>query len=190
MSVDSLQDGAAQAKLFVDDGGVVEDEGLGTLGRAVVVYQADGRDAGHAFGKLLGVGYGGGGEDELGTRAVEVADAQEAAEDVRHVRAEDAPVVMHLVYDDVAQVLEEADPLGVVGENAGVQHIGVGDDDVPGGAHQLAGGGRGVAIVGEGLDVALKGGRRWRVGWQVGPGRGPSWGRGRAPAPPGPPGWC
>ena len=67
--------------------------------------------------------------------------------------AEDASVVVQLVDDDVAQVLEQADPLVVVGEDAGVEHVGVGDDDVAGLADGASGGGRGVAVVGERLDV-------------------------------------
>ena len=67
--------------------------------------------------------------------------------------AEDTSVVVQLVHHDVAQVLEEALPLGVVGEDAAVQHVGVGDDDVtgqPDGAPCRDGG---VAVVGVGLDV-------------------------------------
>ena len=67
--------------------------------------------------------------------------------------AEDAAVVVQLVHHDVAEVLEEADPLVVVGQDAGVEHVGVGDDDVAGLADGPAGGGRGVAVVGERLDV-------------------------------------
>ena len=71
--------------------------------------------------------------------------------------AEDAPVVVQLVDDDVAQVLEEALPLGVVRQDPGVQHVRVGDHDVPGQAHgPRAATGR-VAVVGVGLDVRPQG---------------------------------
>ena len=33
---------------------------------------------------------------------------------------------------DIAQVLEQLDPLGMVRQDAGVQHVGVGDDDMAG----------------------------------------------------------
>ncbi len=70
--------------------------------------------------------------------------------------AEDAPVVVHLVDDDVFEAFEEGDPLGVVGHDGGVQHVGVGEDDVAGAAHLAAGVGGGVAVVGEGADVGAK----------------------------------
>ncbi len=50
---------------------------------------------------------------------------------VGDVRAEHAAVCVHLVDDHVFQVLEELRPLGVVGEDALVQHVGIGDDDIP-----------------------------------------------------------
>ena len=58
-----------------------------------------------------------------------------------------------LVDDHVLQVLEELDPLGVVGKDAGVQHVWVGDHHVPCCADGLSGVDRGVAVVGVGLDV-------------------------------------
>jgi hypothetical protein len=41
----------------------------------------------------------------------------------------------------------------VVGEDAGVEHVGVGDNDVTGGPHGPPRRRRGVPVVGEGLDV-------------------------------------
>jgi hypothetical protein len=69
------------------------------------------------------------------------------------VAAEDAPVVVELVDDDVFKVFEELDPLCVVGEDPGVEHVGVGQDDVAAGPDGLAGVLGRVAVVGEDPDL-------------------------------------
>ena len=51
------------------------------------------------------------------------------------------------------QVLEELDPLGVVRQDAGVEHVGVGQDDVAAGPDGLAGVLGRVAVVGEDADL-------------------------------------
>ena len=71
--------------------------------------------------------------------------------------AVDPAVAVHLVHHHVAQVLEQLHPLGVVGQDALVEHVGVGDHDVGAGADGLAGVLRGVAVVGEGADVGPQG---------------------------------
>ena len=49
-----------------------------------------------------------------GLRAVVLAQPQQPAEDVGDVAAEDAAVGVRLVDDDVAQLLEQLEPLGVM----------------------------------------------------------------------------
>ena len=44
------------------------------------------------------------------------------------MRAEHAPVGMHFINDDEMQVAEEFLPVGVMGQDAGVQHVGIGQD--------------------------------------------------------------
>jgi len=46
------------------------------------------------------------------------------------MRSENAPVGVHLVDDDEVKVPEKVRPIGVVGQDAGVQHIRVGEDDI------------------------------------------------------------
>jgi hypothetical protein len=72
------------------------------------------------------------------------------------VAPEDAPVLVQLVDDHVAQVLEELHPLRVVGEDPRVEHVGVRDHDVAGLADLPARFAGGVAVVGEGLDVGAE----------------------------------
>ena len=45
--------------------------------------------------------------------------------------AEDSPVGMKLIDDEVSQVLKELDPFGMVGKNPRMEHIRIGDHDVP-----------------------------------------------------------
>jgi hypothetical protein len=63
-----------------------------------------------------------------GSAAVEARDAHEAPHHVGQVRAEHAAVGVQLVHHHVAQVGEEARPVGVVRQDAGVQHVRVGDE--------------------------------------------------------------
>ena len=62
-----------------------------------------------------------------------------------------------LVDDDEIEMLKDAAPAGVVGQDARVEHIGIGEDDVSGGADRLARGSRRVAIEGEKLHPGLRG---------------------------------
>src|SRR5882672_1755669 len=86
-------------------------------------------------------------------RPVERADPAKATENVRDVRAEHAAVRMQLVQNDEPQVLEELHPLRVMGEDPGVEHVRVRDDDVTGAADGRAYGGWRVAVVGVGLEI-------------------------------------
>ena len=103
-----------------------------------------------ALGELLGVRDGRGGQHEDRLTAVEPADPGEPAQHVRHVGAEHPPVGVQLVDHHVTQLLEELRPLGMVGEDPLVQHVGVGDDHVAARAHGLARVARRVPVEGEG----------------------------------------
>jgi len=60
---------------------------------------------------------------------------------------------VELVEHHVLQILEELHPLGVVGEDPGVEHVRIRDDHVPGGADGRPGLRRRVAVIGEGLEL-------------------------------------
>ena len=111
-------------------------------------------------GQVGRVGDGGRAHDEHRPRAVKGADPLQAAHDVGHVRAEDAGVVMggvQLVDDHVFQVFEQAGPLGVVRQDARMQHVGVGDHDLRLLADGLAHAGRRVAVVGVEAQLVAQG---------------------------------
>ena len=86
-------------------------------------------------------------------RSVEFADTPQAAQHVRDVAAEHSAVRVQLIEHDVLQVLEQLHPLGVVGQDPGVEHVGVGYDHVSGAADRGSHRGRRVAVVGVGRQV-------------------------------------
>ncbi len=139
------------AKLLVDYGWVVKEEDL-LRGRCSVLVDQFNWALKQLFRQLPGVGNGGGTADELRPRPVEITDALYPSEHVGHVRPEDSTVGMKLVDDDVPQVLKELDPLGMVGKDARMEHIRIGDYDVPMSPNRLASILGGIPIVGEGSD--------------------------------------
>jgi hypothetical protein len=97
--------------------------------RAVGVHQPE-RLADQALGELDRVGDGRRSQHEARLGPVAARDAAQAAQDVGHVRAEDAPVGVSLVDDDPAEVRQEVTPALVVGKDPDVEHVGVGEDQV------------------------------------------------------------
>ncbi len=147
------QGGAAQAEGGVDEWRVVEQKVARSAGGTVIVDEGDGFFD-QFFGELARVANGCGSQDELRFRAVEVGDAFDAAQDVRHVRAKDTTISVRFVDDDVFQVGEEIGPVGVMRQDAGVEHVGVGEDDARTGTDLGAVGGGRVAVV-DGWDERL-----------------------------------
>ena len=150
------QAAAPQAQFGIDEGRVVEEEVLFAGGRAIFVDEGDGRFD-QAVGVFGGVGDGGRGEDEVGISAVEAADAAQAADHVGHVRAEHAAVGVDFVDDDDAQAAEKLGPVGVVRQDAGVQHVGVAEQQSGAFADAFALALRRVAVVGRHGHIRLQG---------------------------------
>ncbi len=144
--------GTPDAQGLVNDGRRVEDEELLAARGAVIVDEGH-RGLDHLRGHVDGIGDGCRAQNELRVGAVEIRDPFEPPQDVGQVAAEDAAVVVEFVDDDVLQVLEELDPLRVVGEDAAVEHVGVGQDDVPLGPDGPPCVLRSVAVVGEDPDL-------------------------------------
>ncbi len=71
---------------------------------------------------------------------------------------EDAAVGVELIEHDVFEAFEELHPLRVVGQDGRMEHVRVGQHDVPGGSHRTAGVGGGVAVVGERANVRAESG--------------------------------
>ena len=114
-----------RAAFVSSSGGVPEQKLLATKGRAILLHHLDGKTD-EPLGKAPRIGDGGRAQDELRRAAIPEAQSTEPAHDVRHVRAEDPPVDVSLVQHHVAQVSEQLGPALVVGQNAQVEHIRVG----------------------------------------------------------------
>ena len=66
--------------------------------------------------------------------------------------AKDAPIRMQFVDDDITQVLEQLRPPRVVRQDAGVQHVGIGQHQMCPPSHRAPRVLRGVAVVGVGAN--------------------------------------
>ncbi len=116
------------------------------LGRPAAIDDAEGAP-GQGLRQLPGIADGRRAAHEARCRAVVGADAQQAAQDVGDMAAEDAAVGVRLIDDDVANLLEELEPLGVVGQDGRAQHVRIGDDYLACLAHDGPDGGRRVTVV-------------------------------------------
>ena len=112
-----------------------------------------------------------------GLGAVEAGDPAQPAQHVGDVGAEHAAVGVRLVDDHPAEAGEEVAPALVVGQDADVEHVGVGEDQVRAAADRRAVLARGVAVVDRVAKL-----RQAELGraFAPGPGRAPWSGRGRA----------
>ena len=144
--------GAAGARGRIDHRRVHQEQVLLARRRAVAVDQAD-RPAHQGLGQLRRVADGGRAADDHGLGSVVLAQAQEPPQDVGHVGAEDAAVRVQLVDHDHAELLEQLEPLGVVGEDGRVEHVRVGDHHLARLAHSGPDGRRRVPVVAGGADL-------------------------------------
>ena len=103
--------------------------------------------AGQGLRELAGVADRGRAADDPRGRAVVGTDPQQATQDVGDVAAEDAPVGVRLVDDDETELLEELEPLRVVGQDGRAQHVRVGDHHLAGLADDGPDGRRRVTVV-------------------------------------------
>ena len=119
----------ADAEISVDEGRIDDMKISGAMRRSILVNQGYGALQ-QRLHKALSVGQGGGGKDELRLRAEKGGNPFQAADDICQVRTEHAAVDVHLVDDDIAQVGKEGCPHRVMRQDAQVQHIGIGKDEI------------------------------------------------------------
>src|SRR5713226_1007478 len=146
---------AADAQRAIHNRRIVENEGFLRGGRAVRIEDFD-LGFEKACSKVAGVGDGCGAADELRIAAVKTGDAAKPAEDITQMAAEDAAIGVQFIEDNVAQVFEQPGPAGVVREDAGVQHVRIGQDDVAFFANGFTGVGGGVAVIGENAEAIVE----------------------------------
>ena len=147
------QRAAAQAEVPIDERRVVEDEaafalrGAGSIHeRDLLLFEQPPRQLGRIRDRRRRA-------DERRMGAVELADAAQPAQHVRDLTAEQAAIGVELVDHDVLQAREEAAPLRVVRQHAGVQHVRVRQHDVAAVPDQRAPPGGRVTVVDVDLDV-------------------------------------
>ena len=87
-------------------------------------------------------------ENKPGIRAIKTTHPAQPPDHIGHMGAEHAPIGVHLVDDHIFEIFEKLRPFGVMGQNALVQHVGIGNHDVTVHTHRLAGVPRRVAIEG------------------------------------------
>ena len=146
---------AANSQLPIDHRWIIEDEIFLPAGGAVFGNRGY-RLPGQGFGQLFGISDCGAATDELRLGTVKLTDAFEPPENVGGVAAENAAIGMQLVDHDVAQILEEPRPTGVVRQHSGVQHIGIGQHDAGSAANGSACVLRRVAVIGKGANIAAR----------------------------------
>ena len=105
------------------------------------------------LGELAGVPDRRRAADDDRMAAVVRADPEQPAEDVGDVPAEHATIGVQLVDDDVAQLFEQLEPLGVMGQDRRMEHVRVGRDDLAGAPDRRPDRSRRVAVVGRCRDV-------------------------------------
>ena len=88
-------------------------------------------------------------------RAVVGAQPEQPPQDVGDVAAEHPAVGVQLVDDDHPELLEQLEPLGVVGQDRGVEHVRVGDHDLAGRPDGRPDRRRRVPVVGGGRDAQV-----------------------------------
>src|SRR5574341_2009693 len=100
-----------------------------TGGSAVVVDQDDVL-FGDFFCQLSRSGDGGRAEDKLWFRAVKCANSFQSSHDISQMRAKNSPIMVDFVNHHKFQILKNPVPSCVKGQNPGMQHIRIGDNDL------------------------------------------------------------
>ena len=141
----------AQAELGIEQRRVPDDDLALGLRRGVALDDRR-RLTGERLGQLARVRDRRRSEQELRLGLVDACEPPQPAQDVGHVRPEDAAVDVRLVHDDVAQVVQDVAPAVVVREDADVEHVRVREDQVRPLADLPAPLARRVAVVDRGLE--------------------------------------
>ena len=142
---------AARAARRFDEGRVDEQD-VALAGRGAVAVHQPCRSPGQHRRELARVPDRRRAADDDRPAAVVRADPQEPAQDVGDVAAEHAAVGVQLVDDDELELLEQLEPLRVVGEDRRVEHVRVGHDDLARRPDRGPDRRRGVAVVRRGDD--------------------------------------
>ena len=105
--------------------------------------------------------------------AVESTKPQQSAKNIGQVTAKDTTIGMDFIYHDVFQIFKELYPFGMMRQNVGMKHIGVGNDNMSGLTYGLAGCSLRIAIVGPSVSMEQPSTevkeRSWECFWWMSP---------------------
>ena len=118
-----------QSELGVEQLGIPEDDGSLRSSCGVVVDDLR-LDPGQRRREVSGIGDRRRREQQLRLGSVHPCQTAEPAQDVADMRAEDAPVDVRFVDDEIAQVVHHIRPAVVVRQHSHVEHVGVREDHV------------------------------------------------------------
>ena len=147
-----MQIAAADPQLAVDHRRVVEDEIL-FPGRCAIVFNQGKRLLHQRFGQLLGVGNGCRTADKLRFGTVKLTNPLQSSNQVGQMAAINAAIIVQFINDEIAEVFKGLGPLGVVWQNAAMQHVWIREHNIGPFSNGTAGVLRRIAIVGESADI-------------------------------------
>ena len=151
-----------RAPLAGSSEGRIDEQDVPLAGRGAVAVEHLDRPSDERLGELAGVPDRRRAADDDRVAAVVGADPEQPPQHVGDVPAEHAPIGVELVDDDVAELLEEQEPLGVMGQDRGIEHVRVGRDDLPRAPDRRPDRCRRVAVVGRRRDLQPGGARKLR----------------------------
>ena len=125
----------------------LDEEHVALAARSAVLVDQDGGSSGEGRGELQRIRNRRRAADDDRMAAVVRTQPEQSSDHVRDMAAEDAAVRVQLVDHDHPELLEQLEPLGVVGEDRRVEHVGVRDDDLSGTADRRPNRRRRIAVV-------------------------------------------
>src|SRR3990172_12501755 len=120
---------STDAQLFIDHGRVIKDEDSLRRGGPALIDQVN-ICSQKLLSQLFRIGDGRRAADELRLRSIETADPVQPSQDIGHMRSEHSAVRMKLINYHKSQVLKKGHPFRVVGKDARVEHVRIGNDNI------------------------------------------------------------
>jgi hypothetical protein len=146
---------AADSKLGIDDGRIVEEDVLFAFAGAAFTYELEWLPR-QLLRELLWISDCRGRADELRAASVEFTNPRQAPKNIGHVTSENSAVSVQLIQDHELQILEKTRPPGVVRKNAFVKHVRITENDVPLRPHGHSRILRRISVIGVNTDITLK----------------------------------
>src|SRR6267154_1791811 len=146
---------AANAECAIYHRRIVEDEGF-FGGRRAIAVQNFHICFQKTSGQISGIGNRRRGANKLRLTSIKACNAPEPAQHIAEMTAENSAIGVQLVDYDVAQILEEPRPPRMMRQYSSVQHVRIGEHDVPLFADGFARVARRVAVISEDAEAVLE----------------------------------